>query len=118
MEEKMNMVVVRIDMLQSLWQCCIIYLLKGGGPMLTFGERIAVLRRRKGLTQQELAAQVGITQNTITRVETGMVKMLRGDTVAALAKALGTSADYLLSLCEEPDIASEGMPAGLALVTP
>jgi transcriptional regulator with XRE-family HTH domain len=71
--------------------------------MLTFGERISVLRRRKGLTQQALADQAAIKANTVARVERGKVKMLRGDTVFALAKALGTSADYLLGATDEPD---------------
>jgi transcriptional regulator with XRE-family HTH domain len=71
--------------------------------MLTFGERISVLRRRKGLTQQELADQAAIKANTVARVERGKVKMLRGDTVFALAKALGTSSDYLLGSADEPD---------------
>ena len=72
--------------------------------MLTFGERIAVLRRRKGLTQHELAEPTGITANTVARVERGHVKMLRGDTVAALADALGTTTDYLLGRTEDSGV--------------
>jgi transcriptional regulator with XRE-family HTH domain len=82
--------------------------------MLTFGERLAVLRRRKGLTQQEVADQAAITANTLARVERGRVKMLRGDTVAALADVLGTTTDYLLGRTEESGVESEWEPAAVA----
>ena len=64
------------------------------------GERIVLLRRRKGLAQQELAtrAKMGIT--TLNRVEKAHSSMSI-DKLVALAKELGCSADYLLGLAEE-----------------
>jgi transcriptional regulator with XRE-family HTH domain len=64
------------------------------------------------MTQQELANQAAITANTLARVERGSVKMLRGDTVAALADALGTSADYLLGRTEESGVEHDLVGAG------
>lgn len=82
---------------------------------LTFGERIALLRRRKGLTQTELAEQAGITQNTIARVERGSVKTLQGTTVGLVADALETSTDYLLGRTEESSMVSDAEPTGVAM---
>lgn len=72
---------------------------------LTFGERVALLRRRRGLTQGELAAHVGVSGNTISRIEQsthgkGGFEDVKGKTVAALAHHLHVSADYLLGLSE------------------
>jgi transcriptional regulator with XRE-family HTH domain len=83
--------------------------------MLSFGERIGVLRRRLGKTQRELGDAAGVHWNTIARLERGKLTDLPGKAVARIAKALGTSADYLLGLSERDD-ASERAPtlAGMA----
>jgi transcriptional regulator with XRE-family HTH domain len=39
--------------------------------MLSFGERIAVLRRRQGMTQKELGEESQVHWNTIARLERG-----------------------------------------------
>src|SRR5215510_14664104 len=73
---------------------------------LTFGERVALLRRRRGYTQAELAATLGISGNTISRIETSThgkwgFENVKSKTVAALARHLRVSADYLLGLSED-----------------
>jgi len=73
---------------------------------LTFGERVALLRRRRGLTQAELAALLGVSGNTISRIEQSThgewgFEDVKGKTVAALARHLHVSADYLLGLSED-----------------
>ena len=80
--------------------------------MPSLGERILLLRRQHRWTQKELAAQVGLSFNTIARVERNMVKTLRGDTIAKLARSLSTSTDYLLGLSEEPGMARPGVEVG------
>ena len=69
--------------------------------MLSFGERIAVLRRRQGMTQRELGQESDVHWNTIARLERGKLTDLPGKAVARVAKALGTSADYLLGLTDD-----------------
>ena len=59
--------------------------------MLSFGERIAVLRRRQGMTQRELGEESAVHWNTIARLERGKLTDLPGKAVARVAKALGTS---------------------------
>ena len=73
---------------------------------MTFGERILLRRRRRGLTQRELAQAAGMNANTLARVERGEVKDLAGQLVAGLARALGCTSDYLLGLTD--DDAEEG----------
>lgn len=72
--------------------------------MHSLGERILLLRHRKGLTQKGLGDMVGLSPNTIARVERNLVATLRGDSIARLAPALSTTADYLLGLTERPDL--------------
>jgi transcriptional regulator with XRE-family HTH domain len=81
---------------------------------MTLGERILILRRRQDMTQQQLAKEAGMNKNTIARLEQGNLKDLGGRLVAKLARALGTSADYLLGLSEESGVESEYMPAAAA----
>jgi transcriptional regulator with XRE-family HTH domain len=79
--------------------------------MLSFGERIAVLRRRQGMTQRELGKDSGVHWNTIARLERGKLTDLPGKAVARIAKALGTTADYLLGLSEQEDPRESEMEA-------
>jgi repressor LexA len=69
--------------------------------MLSFGERIGLLRRRQDMTQRTLGDEAGIHPNTIARLERGKLTDLPGKAVARLAHTLGTSADYLLGLTDE-----------------
>jgi transcriptional regulator with XRE-family HTH domain len=83
---------------------------------MTLGERILILRRRQDMTQQQLAKEAGLNKNTIARLEQRSLKDLGGLSVAKLAKALGTSTDYLLGLTEESGVDSELLPAAVDLV--
>ena len=82
--------------------------------MQSLGERILLLRRRKDWTQKDLAEKVGLSPNTIARVERNLVGTLRGDTIAHLARELCTSTDYLLGLTDKIEKEYERMPAVLA----
>jgi transcriptional regulator with XRE-family HTH domain len=65
------------------------------------GERIVLLRRRKGWTQPELARQAGMGITTLNRIENAHASMTM-EKVVALARVFGTSADYLLGLSDDP----------------
>jgi transcriptional regulator with XRE-family HTH domain len=52
-------------------------------------------RGRAGLTQDELAAQSGIDQTTISGLETGRKRSPKFDTVIRLSKVLGISPEQL-----------------------
>ena len=68
---------------------------------MTLGERILLLRRRKRLTQEELAAQSGVNKMTIWRLEYGAIHDVKGQVLGKMAVALETTADYLLGLRED-----------------
>jgi transcriptional regulator with XRE-family HTH domain len=68
---------------------------------MTLGERILLLRRRKRLTQDELAAQSGVNKMTIWRLEHGAINDVKGRVLGKMALALDTTADYLLGLRED-----------------
>ena len=59
------------------------------------GERIAQARHQAGLSQIEVARQVGVSQRVVAYWEREAVS-LRADQLDALASALGLSADALL----------------------
>lgn len=61
-----------------------------------FGRRIASLRKDRGLTQQELAAQLnGRTSSWMSQVERGIQPVRRLDVMQELADALGVSTQAL-----------------------
>lgn len=70
-------------------------------PRLTFGERVLLQRRRRGLTQSALAKAIGVSTPTIFRVEKGDFGDLKGHTIARMARAFRVRADYLLGLTDD-----------------
>jgi Zn-dependent peptidase ImmA (M78 family)/transcriptional regulator with XRE-family HTH domain len=68
------------------------------------GERVADARRGKGWTQGELAARVGLTQTSVSRIETG-VRAVSSLELAELAEVLGVSVLDLLRGGRRPMLA-------------
>lgn len=66
-------------------------------------KRIRTKRTELGLTQKDLAEQVGVTPPAINRFEKGE-KSPSVDTLLKLAKALGVSTDFLLGAESGEDI--------------
>jgi transcriptional regulator with XRE-family HTH domain len=62
-----------------------------------FGERLAALRQRRGLTQAELGRAVGVSQRVVAYYETESTQP-PGALLVDLARALKVSADELLGL--------------------
>ena len=68
------------------------------------GERVADARRGKGWTQGELAARVGLTQTSVSRIETGG-RAVSSLELAELAEVLGVSVLDLLRAGQRPMLA-------------
>ena len=69
----------------------------------TIGERITVIRRRRGIGQRELARRAHMSVTGLNRLERGL-QCVTAERLATLARLLETSADYLLGLTpEDPD---------------
>ncbi len=63
----------------------------------TFGQRLARIRKQRGLTQSELAAQMGLVQALISEYERDKIRA-HHEMVARFAVALEVSSDELLGI--------------------
>lgn len=73
---------------------------------MTTGARIKQARLAAGLTQTELADKIGVKFSAIHKYETGMVKNLKRDTIAALARALDVKPSWLMCM-DDPEQVSD-----------
>ena len=62
---------------------------------LNLGKRVKELRKRKGISQEVLAEESGLSLRTIQRIENDETEP-RGDTIKRLAVALDTSPDEII----------------------
>lgn len=66
-----------------------------------FAFRVKKLRKAQKLSQQELAEVLGLTQTTISGIESGL-RTTTIEKLILLAKFFQVSTDYLLGLKDEP----------------
>lgn len=69
---------------------------------MKLNEKIAWYRREKRLSQEELAAQTGVSRQAVSKWELGEASPDIGK-LLALAKAFGVTTDHLLNDDEEPE---------------
>lgn len=65
--------------------------LQEAGEATTVGDRIRILRTGRGLTQEKLATEAGISESAVLRIENGTISPLQ-ETLDALAKVLRVTA--------------------------
>lgn len=70
-------------------------------------QKIKALRQEKGLTLEQVADVVGVGKSTVRKWETGMIANMKRDKIASLAKALGTTPEYLMGWDKKKDSPSE-----------
>ncbi len=68
----------------------------------TMGQRLARMRKAKGITQGELAQMLGVTQPVVSDYERGELR-LHGEVIIQLTRILGVTADELLGLADRPE---------------
>jgi transcriptional regulator with XRE-family HTH domain len=68
-----------------------------------FGERIRNKRKEAGLTLDQLAEASGCSKSYIWELENKNPPRPSADKLASIAKALGTTSDYLLALDTETE---------------
>ena len=68
------------------------------------GIRLRALRKRRGLSVEELAQRAGLTRRHIWRLEAGKRPRVAAVTLARIALALDTSVDYLVHLSDQADV--------------
>ena len=68
----------------------------------TLGQRIALIRKKRGLTQKKLAEKIGITRSRLSNYEIDRIH-LYDEMLIRFAIALDVSLDYLVGLKDEPE---------------
>lgn len=66
----------------------------------SIGERIYNLRKKRGLSQEDLAYKLGVSRQTVSKWETDY-SIPSSDYIKNLCELFGVKADYLLSACGE-----------------
>ena len=69
----------------------------------SLGDRVRELRERDKLTQGELAARIGTSASTLSRIEKGEIESPGSDIVVKLARVFCVSTDFLLGVTDYPD---------------
>ena len=65
-------------------------------------QRIVSLRESRGLLQPDLARLAQIEQSYVSKLERGKAPNVSGIILARIARALGTSVDFLLGVSDDP----------------
>ena len=73
-------------------------------PADVFGNRLKEIRKRRGLSQVELARRLGLHQSLISQYECGYLR-LHGALLVRLAQALETTPDEILAATPTPTAA-------------
>ena len=90
----------------------------------SFGRRVRILREDMRFSQPELVKMVNdqkvdLTQSYLSKLENAKpeegFKAPAGEVVGAIAKALQTTADFLLCLVDDPDVATPSSNEGIAV---
>jgi transcriptional regulator with XRE-family HTH domain len=68
---------------------------------MDFGNKVRLRRETLGWTQTELAKAIGLTQNRISKIESGELTQLSFKNLRALARALGVSVDWMLGTWDD-----------------
>lgn len=76
-----------------------------------FGHRIRVIRRKQGLTQEELAEQVGISASFLGHIERGS-RIASLETLVLLCNTLKASPQHLLAASLDDELTAH-MPTDL-----
>lgn len=71
---------------------------------MALGRTLKALRQKQSLNQKALSSLSGVSQATISRIETGRVRQLRSSALKSLADALGVSVDFLMG---DPEVFAE-----------
>ncbi|MEM6282477.1 MAG: helix-turn-helix transcriptional regulator [Chloroflexota bacterium] len=73
------------------------------------GDRLQTLRKEAGIIQADIAEEIGVRKDQISRYETG-TSSPTPDGLIVMAQMLNTSADYLLGLSNVPHPGAEPEP--------
>jgi len=75
---------------------------------MTVGEKIKILRKKKGFTQTELGERVGVKKNAVSKWECGRVEDIPTSTIKVLANLFDVQASYLID--DDADFIPKSVP--------
>ncbi len=78
---------------------------------MTFGERVRARRESLGYTLAQVAEKIGVSEATMQRYESGVIKNPTQPKIAALARALNVDVNFLMAW--EQDDTPSSLPYGL-----
>ena len=73
------------------------------GENMEFSEKIKYLRKKNGLTLEEVGNVVGVGKSTVRKWESGEIANMRRDKIALLAQALHVTPAYLMGWEDDPE---------------
>ena len=71
-------------------------------PSLHIGRKISRIRELRGMKQEALAAELGISQQAVSKIEQS--ETVEGDALEKIAKALGVNSDAIKNYSDEATI--------------
>ncbi|MSU02119.1 helix-turn-helix domain-containing protein [Tissierella pigra] len=86
--------------------------------MKILGEKLAKERKKKGMTQDELAKKAYLSKQTISNIERGITKNINETVLNLLSFALFVTPDYLVGKSEYPDKNSKGLIVPYSMLPP
>ena len=76
---------------------------------MSIGENIRLRRKELDMTLEDVASIVGLSRQTLSRYETGIIGNIPSDRIELLAKALHTSPAYLMGWADDPAADGDGV---------
>ena len=76
---------------------------------MSIGERLKNVRKKNGISQDELAKRIGVSRGVITNIEYNKIEEPQAIIVDALSKALNVNKQWLLTGKGEMDDNSEAL---------
>ena len=80
---------------------------------MTFGEKLQALRKARGWSQEELATQINVSRQALSKWESG-ASVPDTENVVALSRLFGVSTDYLL--LENGETTAQAVPTAAPAV--
>ena len=71
--------------------------------MSEMGDRIRSLRKKSGMTQEELGEKLGVSKTIVNRYESGTIENIKRSSIEIMCKLFNVSATYLLGIEELED---------------
>ena len=84
-------------------------------PIANIGDRLRTARRDRGLTQDQLADQIGVSRSAVAQWETGRAGQVTGN-LSRIAEVLDTNVEFLMLGTDKHAAGQVGQGDELALL--